>query len=122
MIQTVVHFHAIFHTHDLTPKTKYHSALKNTNFLPISYNKFMDYLSKISRKISIKILLINIAGTILSMGIIFAVSYVILINFSNQETAISNQNEVDIGIKNATSSIKNKTLQATSTATSSKKR
>lgn len=82
----------------------------------------MDYLSKISRKISIKILLINIAGTILSMGIIFAVSYVILINFSNQETAISNQNEVDIGIKNATSSIKNKTLQATSTATSSKKR
>lgn len=82
----------------------------------------MDYLLKTFRKISIKSLIINLAGVVFSMAIIFAVSYVILVNFSNQETAISNQKEVEISIKNATSTVKSKALQATSTASSSKKK
>ena len=67
----------------------------------------MDYVSKLVRKISIKGLFVHIVGLIVSMSIIWGVSYLILVTFSIQENTI----EVPT---TATSTLK-KATQATST-------
>ncbi len=80
----------------------------------------MDYVSKLIRKISIKSLFVHAVGLIASMSIIWGVSYLILVTFSIQEstTKIGND-QVDL-LKTATSTIKNKTSQGASTASTTK--
>lgn len=78
------------------------------------YNPAMDYLAKVLKKISIKSILTHTVGLIVSMSIIWGVSYLILITFSIQEGAPT---EVTGTTKVASSTLK----IATSThATSSK--
>lgn len=85
----------------------------------------MDYIAKMVRKLSIKSIAIHIVGLVVSMSIIWGISYLILVTFSIQDSETAIKLAEPIQVKNvvstSTSSLKKSTsTTATTTATTSK--
>ncbi|MEI8061731.1 MAG: hypothetical protein WCG97_00335 [bacterium] len=87
----------------------------------------MDYLTKILRRISIKSVLVHIIALSASIGVIWGISYLILVTFSIQDSAVvvvpASEVIPKIASNTASSTLKNSkkgTGHATSTSSSTK--
>lgn len=91
----------------------------------------MDYLVKIVRRLSIKNIAVHVVGLVVSMAVVWGVSYLILVTFSIQESAlveppipvfVSNIKQASSTVATSTKkTVVGKTASSTATSTKSKK-
>ena len=80
----------------------------------------MDYFSKLVRRVSIKAIIVHLVGLIVSMSIVWGISYWILVTFSIQENTSVITLEPIQPIKISSSPEKSGVSRATTTASSTK--